>query len=213
MRLQKESPGGQTGAKNLKTAKRKRDIEKQRNQIRLVENEVPTGPFDVIVCDPPWPYDNQDSYSDAGFRGTSPYPEMPLDEMAALKFSAAKDCVLWLWTTHKFMRHSFALLDGWGFEDKVILTWVKDRMGTGRWLRSQSEFAIMAVRGKPQIALTNQTTVLHAPLREHSRKPDEFYEMVEELCLGAKRLDCFSREPRKGWAQFGNDLEKFGGAS
>ena len=65
---------------------------------------------------------------------------------------------------------------------------------------------------KPTIDLTNQTTVLHAPMREHSRKPDEFYEMVESLCVG-RRLDFFSREPREGWAQMGNDPDKFEGAA
>ena len=106
------------------------------------------------------------------------------------------------------MRHSFALLDAWGFEDKAIVTWVKDRMGTGRWLRSKSEFCIMAVRGKPTIPLTNQTTVFYGPMREHSRKPDEFYQMVETLCLG-RRLDYFSREKRQGWEQFGDQPDMF----
>ena len=115
-------------------------------------------------------------------------------------------------TTHRFMRHSFPLLDAWGFEEKVIVTWAKDRMGTGRWLRSQSEFIILAVRGKPQVDLTNQKTVLQAPMRQHSRKPDEFYEMVEGLCIG-RRLEVFSRERRQGWEQFGNDPEKFEGAA
>ena len=70
----------------------------------------------------------------------------------------------------------------------------------------------MAVRGSPTIHLTNETTVLEAPTREHSRKPDEFYELVDGLCVGRK-LDYFSREPRPGWAQFGNDVAKFGGAA
>ncbi len=67
----------------------------------------------------------------------------------------------------------------------------------------------MAVRGSPKVILTNQTTVLEAPARDHSRKPDEFYELVEALCLG-RRLDYFSREPRPCWEQFGNELSKFG---
>jgi N6-adenosine-specific RNA methylase IME4 len=133
---------------------------------------------------------------------------MPLAAIGQLNLPAADDCVLWLWTTHKFMRDSFTLLDGWGFKDKMIVTWVKDRMGLGSWLRSQSEFCIMAVRGRPVISLTNQTTVLNGKMREHSRKPDEFYRMVDSLCHGRK-LDFFSREHRDGWAQYGNDPEKF----
>ncbi|MCH8930350.1 MAG: hypothetical protein IIA98_05470 [Proteobacteria bacterium] len=94
----------------------------------------------------------------------------------------------------------------------MILTWVKDRMGTGRWLRSQSELIILAVRGKPQVDLTNQTTIVHGAVRQHSRKPDEFYAMVESLCIG-RRLDFFSRERREGWAQMGNDPDRFEGAA
>ena len=85
-------------------------------------------------------------------------------------------------------------------------------MGDGSWLHSQSEFCVTPVRDSPTIELTNQTSVLHAPMRQHSRKPDEFYEMVESLCVGRK-LDYFSREPRDGWAQFGNEPEKFGSAA
>ncbi len=57
--------------------------------------------------------------------------------------------------------------------------------------------------------LTTQSTILEAPAREHSRKPDAFYDLVDSLCVGRK-LDFFSREKRPGWSQFGNDVDKFG---
>lgn len=182
------------------------DIEQQAQSIRQETPGIPVGPFHVISIDPPWPYGTP--YDPNGRRAANPYPEMSLEEIQAIQLPAAPDCVLWLWTTHRFMRHSFQLLDAWGFRDVAILTWVKDRMGLGTWLRSQSEFCIMAVKGKPPINLTNQTTVLHGPLREHSRKPDSFYEMVDALCVGAK-LDYFSRQPRAGWTQIGNTPELF----
>ena len=198
-------------SRNLVAAARRVDIEKQREEIDAGAVELPTGVYEVISIDPPWPYrdgaDDND-YDPKGNRAACPYPEMSLEEIGALELPVADDCVLWLWTTHKFMRHSFALLDKWGFQDRAILTWVKDRMGLGRWLRSQSEFCIMATRGKPLIDLTNQTTVLSGPMREHSRKPDEFYAMVESLCPGRK-IDWFSREKRPGWAQVGNEPKKF----
>lgn len=188
-------------------------IEEQKAQIAQATPIAPQGLFNVIVIDPPWSYNEGDpgkAYNPNHWatRVANPYPEMTLDEIADLRLPAAEDCVLWLWTTHKFMRHSFALLDVWGFEDKTILTWVKDRMGVGYWLRSQSEYCIMAVKGNPPINLTNQTTVLHGPMREHSRKPDEFYALVDGLCVGRK-IDFFSRECRPGWAQYGNEPEKF----
>lgn len=203
----------QETSRNLVAAARRVDIEKQREEIETGAVELPVGVYEVISIDPPWPYrdgEDQPDYDPKGHRASNPYPEMSLDEIAAVDVpaKAADDCVLWLWTTHKFMRHSFVLLDKWGFQERAILTWCKDRMGLGRWLRSQSEFCIMATKGKPLIDLTNQTTVLHGPMREHSRKPDEFYAMVESLCPGRK-IDWFSREKRPGWAQVGNEPEKF----
>lgn len=181
-------------------------VDAQREEIEGGEIAEPEGFYSVLVIDPPWPYGTK--YDSDGRRAANPYPEMSLDELQAMELPAADDCVLWLWTTHKFMRHAFGLLDAWGFRDVAILTWVKDRMGLGTWLRSQSEFCIMAVKGRPTIHLTNQTTVIHGPMREHSRKPDEFYAMVDALCVGRK-LDYFSREQREGWEQAGNDVAKF----
>jgi N6-adenosine-specific RNA methylase IME4 len=181
-------------------------IEKQTEEIQSNKFLPPSGTFDVIVIDPPWQYGTK--YDPNGRRAANPYPEMSLEEIAKINLPASNDCILWLWTTHKFMRHSFDLLDQWGFRDVAIVTWVKDRMGLGSWLRSQSEFCIMAVKGSPKVNLTNQTTIINGALREHSRKPDEFYQFVDSLCIGYK-LDYFSREKRDGWVVFGNDTEKF----
>ena len=183
---------------------REQEIGEQRNEVA----ELPTGPFDVIVVDPPWPYGTK--YDPQGRRAANPYPEMSLGEISALELPTSDDCIMWLWTTHRFMRDSFQILDIWGFRDVAILTWVKNRIGLGHWLRSNSEFCIMAVKGKPSVMLTNQSTTIYGDVREHSRKPDEFYEMVETLCPGSK-MDYFSREPRPGWAQFGNETGKFNG--
>ena len=198
---------GQTDT--LKAAQRKRDLDRQRLEIAEGRAVLPEGVFEVIVADPPWPYDTAKSYDADGFRGGTPYPELSLEELASLQLPAAPDCILWLWSTHRFMPDAFALLRAWGFEHKMVVTWVKDRFGTGRWLRSKSEFCIMAVKGSPKVDLTNQTTVIDAPMREHSRKPDAFYALVDSLCVGRK-LDYFSREKRPGWAQFGNDTSKYG---
>lgn len=192
--------------KYFKIEKRIADIEEQAEKIKQESPEIPVGPFHVISIDPPWPYGTE--YDPNGRRAANPYPEMSLEEIKALQLPSADDCVLWLWTTHKFMRYSFELLDAWNFRDVAILTWVKDRMGLGSWLRSQSEFCIMAIKGNPPVRLTNQTTILQGPLREHSRKPDSFYDLVNSLCVGAK-LDYFSREKRDGWEQVGNTPELF----
>jgi N6-adenosine-specific RNA methylase IME4 len=192
--------------KAIKKAKREQQIQEQIKEIEENDFTPPTHTYDVIVVDPPWPYGTK--YDPKGRRAANPYPEMSLEDIKAINLPASDDCVLWLWTTHKFMRYSFDIIDAWGFRDVAIITWVKDRMGLGTHIRSQSEFCIMALKGKPTINLTNQTTVVNGKLKEHSRKPDEFYEMVNSLCVGYK-LDYFSREQREGWDQYGNDTNRF----
>jgi N6-adenosine-specific RNA methylase IME4 len=91
------------------------------------------------------------------------------------------------------MREAFQALDAWGFQQKTILTWAKDRMGMGDWLRGQTEHCLMAVRGKPIVTLTNQTTLLQGPVRAHSQKPVEFYNFVEKLCPAPRYAELYSR--------------------
>lgn len=167
-----------------------------------------TGRFDVIVIDPPWLYEKR--AEDITQRGQIDYPGMELDTIKALPVAdrAEDNCILWCWTTNGFMRAALECLDAWGFKEKTILTWGKDRMGNGDWLRGKTEHCIMAVRGSPIVTLTNQTTLLPAPVREHSRKPDEFYALVETLCPGTK-LDMFAREAREGYVLWGAETEKF----
>jgi N6-adenosine-specific RNA methylase IME4 len=184
--------------------------EKQRvaEAIRAEAPNYPDGPFRVIVVDPPWKYDVRGE--DSTHRARNPYPDMTLDEIRAVPIPemAHADCVLWLWTTNAFLVEAAGLIEKWGFQRKTLLTWAKDRMGTGDWLRGQTEHCWMAVRGKPVVTLTNQTTLLKAPLREHSRKPDEFYALVEALCPGNK-CELYARQQREGWESFGAEKERF----
>jgi N6-adenosine-specific RNA methylase IME4/ParB-like chromosome segregation protein Spo0J len=169
---------------------------------------LPEGAFRVIVVDPPWAYGKR--AGDLTQRGATPYPSMSLDELKALPVGklAHPDAVLWLWTTNAHMRDAFELLDASGFTHKTILTWVKPRLGTGDWLRGRTEHCLMAVRGRPAVTLTNQATAIEGPLREHSRKPEEFYALVESLCPGS-RVELFCRTERKGWASHGTKLDRF----
>lgn len=173
---------------------RRLKIAKQAEQIRAEPPPLPgNGPYRVIVADPPWPYEKREG--DPSHRAALPFPPMTVEEICALPVAslAHDDCILWLWTTnaHLLSGDALAVLDAWGFEPKTILTWVKDNMGTGDWLRGQTEHCIMAVRGKPVVTLTNQTTLLHAPA--YSQKPVEFYDLVVSLCPGPRYADLFSR--------------------
>jgi N6-adenosine-specific RNA methylase IME4/ParB-like chromosome segregation protein Spo0J len=163
------------------------------------------GPYRVIVADPPWPYEKRQE--DPSHRGVYPYPAMSIAERCALdvRSIAHDDSTLWLWTTNHHMREAFAVLDAWGFQQKQILTWVKPKFGTGDWLRGQTEHCLMATRGQPVVTLTNQTTALHAPVRAHSQKPEEFYALVESLCPAPRYCELFSRQQRERWDGHGDD--------
>lgn len=181
---------------------------KQAEALAKEPPPLPAGPFRVIVADPPWEYEKR--AEDPTHRAALPYPSMTLDEIKALpvREMAADDSILWLWTTNAHLPVAFDVVRAWGFEYKTMLTWVKDRMGTGDWLRGQTEHCLMAIRGRPVVTLTNQTTVLFGPLREHSRKPEEFYALVESLCPGSK-VELFARTPRRGWVAHGDQVTLF----
>jgi N6-adenosine-specific RNA methylase IME4 len=166
---------------------------------------LPSGRYRVIVVDPPWHYDKR--AEDPSHRAVCPYPSMSLDAIRALDVAgrAHRDCVLWLWTTNAHLFDAGEVLKAWGFTYKTTLTWAKDKMGTGDWLRGQTEHCLMAVRGNPTTTLTNQTTLLGAPAGRHSEKPAAFYALVESLCPGS-RLELFARRRREGWTAHGNEV-------
>jgi N6-adenosine-specific RNA methylase IME4 len=182
-------------------AYRRLTVLRQAKDLEAAPPKLPTGPFQVIVADPPWQYDTGNCL---------PYPTMPIDEIKALPVReiADEDAILWLWTTNAHVRVAFDVLEAWGFEYKTMLTWVKDRMGTGDWLRGQTEHCLLAIRGKPVFLHGTHATVLEAARREHSRKPEEFYALAEATCPGSK-VELFCRQQREGWHDFGNDTRKF----
>lgn len=186
---------------NVASAYRRLNVQRQAQELDREPPPLPTGPFRVIVADPPWQYETG---------GALPYPTMPIDEIKAMAVNdiAEKDAILWLWTTNAHLRVAFEVIDAWGFEYRTLLTWVKDRMGTGDWLRGQTEHCLLAVRGKPVFLHGSHTTVIEAVRREHSRKPDEFYTLVEETCPGSK-VEIFARQKRVGWQAFGDQAEIF----
>jgi N6-adenosine-specific RNA methylase IME4 len=183
-------------------AYRRLTVLRQAKELDATPPELPTGPFQVIVADPPWQYDSG---------GSLPYPTMPVEEIKAMPVCeiADENATLWLWTTNAHLPVAFDVVTAWGFEYKTMLTWVKDRMGTGEWLRGQTEHCLLAARGKPVFFHENHSTVLEAARREHSRKPEEFYALVEATCPGGK-VELFCRQRRKGWRAYGNDTGRFG---
>lgn len=199
-----------SGEKSFKEIRKEEKKEEFLNNIELINQKAKSfddfdGLYDVVVIDPPWPYEVRQSDVSHGMR--NPYPMMSIDKLSKVNIPAAENCIMWLWTTNAFMREAFMLLDAWGFKQKSILTWAKDRFNLGDWLNGQTEHAILAVKGKP-LMKKGKSTLLNAPRRAHSQKPDEFYDMVKEICPG-RRIDIFSRCKREGFDEYGSEEGKF----
>jgi N6-adenosine-specific RNA methylase IME4 len=172
-------------------------VARQSEAIRAEPSPLPNrGPYRVAVCDVPWPSEPNDP--EPAERGYWPFPTMSIEQLCALDVGSIMhaDAVMWFWTTNFHMRYAFTILDAWGFYVPTILTWAKDRDSLFRahWLHGQTEHALMAVRGKPIVTLSNQTTLLRAPVRKPlGTKPPEFYDLVEKLCPAPRYADVFSR--------------------
>lgn len=194
--------------------------EEKRAVVRKINTEqvapAPIGPYRLIVADFPWPYDNSDQHE--GSRGHIPYPAMPIEQGIALaseldKLADEDGCVLAFWTTNAFMPDAVRMVEAWGFTWRTIFTWDKERDGIGTWGRGRTEHLIIAERGEVEAHTLNEvSTLLRAPRREHSRKPDEMMTLLEQHCPGP-RLEMFAREPRSGWAAWGAETQKFSGAA
>jgi N6-adenosine-specific RNA methylase IME4 len=175
---------------------RRLTIMRQAAAIRAEPPPLPgNGPYRVATCDVPWPSEPDDP--DPSERAYWPFPTMSIEQMCALDVGSImhRDSVLWFWVTNFHMPYAYRVLDAWGFHERpTILTWGKDRPGRGQRLLGQTEHAIMAMRGKPVVTLTNQTTWLRAPApKPLGRKPPEFYDLVESLCPASRYADLFSR--------------------
>jgi N6-adenosine-specific RNA methylase IME4 len=189
---------------------KKLKIQRQAEAILREPPRLPgRGPYRVIAADPPWPCGSDPYYR----AGACPYPEMPIADICALPVAniAHRDSILFLWTTNAFLREAFQVLAAWGFSYKTMLTWAKDRMGTGDWLRGQTEHCLLAVRGNPTIVLSNHTTLLRGPVRAHSQKPDEFYEFVESYAPAPRYAELFSRTARPNWDRHGDEVGSLNG--
>ena len=95
------------------------------------------------------------------------------------------------------------MLDAWGFEYKTNIVWVKDKIGLGYFVRNQHELPLVATRGDMPCPLPANRT---APRREHSRKPDEAYELIEQMYPELPKIELFARQRRNGWDAWGNEV-------
>lgn len=181
--------------------------------IRAASVLLPDGCFDVIIMDPPWPMEKIE-------REVRPnqvvldYPVMTEDELlgygSEIEPRVAQDCHFFLWTTHKFLPMALRLLEEWDFRYVCTFVWHKpggfQPIGLPQY---NCEFVLYARRGTPRFVDTKAfSCCFEAARREHSRKPDEFYELVARVTHG-RRADWFARATRDGFEVVGNETGKF----
>ncbi len=165
--------------------------------------------FGVVLADPPWRYN--EGTTTPNRRIELQYPTMELDDIAALDVPAvaAESCVLFLWATSPKLDDALEVMRAWGFEYITSAVWVKDKIGTGRWFRGRHELLLVGRKGSaPPPALgTQPESVIHADRREHSRKPDEVYTLIEAMFPSLPKLEMFARAARPGWDAWGAEAE------
>ena len=166
----------------------------------------------VLYGDPPWRNEPYSRVTGMDRAADNHYPTMTVDEIKArdVPSIAAKDCVLFLWATVPMLPQAIEVMKAWGFEYKSCVTWAKGRIGTGYWFINQTEFLLVGTRGKiPAPAPGTQwPSLIGAPAREHSRKPEVFAEMIETFYPTLPKIELFARgKARPGWDAWGNEAE------
>jgi len=179
----------------------------------------PAGGFGLIMADPPWSYDMR---SEKGY-AKSPEAHYRTMDLAAIKalpveLLAAPDCLLWLWALGPQLPQAMEVITAWGFTFKTGGHWAKvgtsgkQHFGTGYILRNAGEPFLIATRGAPKTTRATRSVII-APVREHSRKPDEAFDAASQLMPGVQRLELFSRQNRPGWISWGDETGKFAEAA
>lgn len=186
--------------------------------------------YHVIYADPPWQQkggrdlsgaykkvDGKQVFNSTAVKSENlPYKTMSVDEIASLQIKniVAKDAVLFLWVTNKYLFEAKKVIDAWGFKYSTNITWSKKPHGggLGGTFRVSHETLLFCTRGKVNAKNRIKGTVFDVKRPYvngypcHSKKPDFFIEMIEFLTDG-KRLELFARDRRDGWDSWGNEVE------
>lgn len=181
--------------------------------------DLPSGPFGSILADPPWKFVNRTGKMAPEHKRLYRYATMTNQEIVDLPVSklAAEKAHLYLWVPNALVGLGLQVMEAWGFTYKTNLVWYKirkdggpDRRGVGFYFRNVTELILFGIRGRlrtlsPGRSLPN---ILLSMKREHSRKPDQLYTIIEK-CSPGPYLELFNRIPRPGWTCWGNQAGSY----
>ena len=177
--------------------------------------EKVSGQYSTILADPPWQFQNRTGKVAPEHRRLLRYPTMELKEIMDLPVSrlAAAKSHLYLWVPNALLMEGLKVMEAWGFTYKTNLVWYKirkdggpDGRGVGFYFRNVTELILFGVRGSMRTLKPgrSQVNMIATRKREHSRKPDEIYELVES-CSPGPYMELFARFVQPGWHQWGNE--------
>jgi N6-adenosine-specific RNA methylase IME4 len=174
--------------------------------------------FGTVLADPPWQFANSTGKIAPEHKRLSRYGTISLQEIKALPVGrvAATPAHLYLWVPNALLAEGLAVMAAWGFTYKTNIVWHKvrkdggsDGRGIGFYFRNVTELVLFGVKGKNGRTLSpsrTQVNLLATRKREHSRKPDELYEIIE-ACSPGPYLELFARGVRPGWTSWGNQAD------
>lgn len=176
--------------------------------------------FATVLADPPWQFQNKTGKVAPEHKRLSRYSTMTLGDIMHMPVSEFVEPTahLYLWVPNALLPEGLRVMESWGFQYKSNIVWHKvrkdggpDGRGVGFYFRNTTELLLFGVRGKNARTLApgrSQVNVLRTQKREHSRKPDEQYPLIES-CSPGPFLELFARGPRRGWAVWGNQSEDY----
>jgi N6-adenosine-specific RNA methylase IME4 len=176
--------------------------------------EIQQEDYRTILADPPWRFQNRTGKMAPEHKRLSRYPTLSLDEIKEIPVHlvANKDSHLYLWVPNALLKEGLEVMAAWGFKYKTNLIWHKirkdggpDGRGVGFYFRNTTEIVLFGTRGSLRTLQPGRTQVniIKTQKQEHSRKPDELYDIIES-CSPGPYLEIFARGKRTNWNVFGN---------
>jgi len=171
--------------------------------------------FATVLADPPWRFQNRTGKMAPEHKRLNRYGTMDLDEIMELPVAqVVRDRAhLYLWVPNALILEGLEVMRRWGFNYKTNIIWYKTRKdggpdgrGVGFYFRNVTELLLFGIRGSKNRTLTpgrTQTNIIVSRKREHSRKPDEQYRLIER-CSRGPFLEMFARHHQPGWVAWGN---------